>query len=161
MRNFQAIFSFLDFLPLISINLAYLDSLDHSLGNASNMHDHFVGDQRDDSSEGVAESLVQSAELFNEIESTVLHGADLVHEVFVVVGSEAETVDAENAQLRILLPGQCLPERLLCALVLTVREEENRSDLIGDLSIPDGLEGQVHAAHDVGASRGEQVVDVC
>lgn len=125
------------------------------------MHDHLVGNQRNNSAEGVAEGLVESAELFNEIESAILHGADLVHEVFVVVCSETETVDAENTQLRILRPGQCLPKRLLCALVLTVREEENRSDLIGDFPIPDGFERQVHAAHDVGASRGKEVVDVC
>lgn len=43
--DLDAVFSLLDFLPLITVNLGYSDASDHTLGDAAHMDNYFIGNQ--------------------------------------------------------------------------------------------------------------------
>lgn len=105
MGEFNAIFTLTDLLPLISVNLADLDPWDYASSNASYIDYNFIGNKRDDSSKGIAEGLVESTQLLDEVKGTVFESADLVHQIFVMISTKTEAMDAEHSKLVVLGSG--------------------------------------------------------
>jgi hypothetical protein len=116
------------------------------------LDDHFAGYQRDDSSKRVAEGLVKSVELLDEIKTSIFHGADLIHQVLVMVSSKTKTVDAEHSELSVFRSLKGESKRFLRSFILTVGQQEDRSHFVWNLSISNGLQSKVEAAHNARAS---------
>lgn len=87
------------FLPFIPKELAKVDSLNLASSNAPNIDNDLTGDQGDDSSQGIAECLIEGAKFFNEVERPVSQAGDFVHQAFVVISAESEAVNAENSEV--------------------------------------------------------------
>lgn len=92
-----------NFVPLVSVDLVDGDCFDRRRRGTLEADLDVGCCLSDNASEGVAEGLIESAELVDEVKVAVLDGAHLRHQILIVVVAEAERMQAERPNVLIFL----------------------------------------------------------
>lgn len=156
----NGVFLLTHFIPLITVDFPNRNTLDGSRSDAFEFNLDIGCSLGDDSSEGITESLIEGAELVDEVEISIFDRADLGHQVLIVVVTEAEGVQTERSKIFVLGLFEHLPKHLFCVMgLLTIREQEDRGDLISGSSFPKHFDSHFQAIDHNVASAGAELVD--
>lgn len=108
-------------------------------------------DDGEKSTKRINEHFIDLVKCLNVVEVTITDLGDLVHENWIMISTETETIDGEIV-FNLILSLECL-DTIFSSVILTIREQENTCNIILVLSLLDHLIGQIHTSSDISTTR--------